>query len=163
MPCRPVNPAAHPADQHARSVGAAARSAEAGFSLIEVMVTLVIIGLLSTIVLINVLPSRDKAMVDKARTDIAVLEQAIDSYKLETFVYPRTDDGLAALVSAPASLARPERFREGGYIRRLPDDPWGNPYGYAYPGRTRPFDVYSLGADGQPGGEGLDADIGNWE
>jgi len=134
---------------------------DAGFSLIEVMVTMVIIGLLSTLVLLNVLPSRDKAMVDKAKADIATLELAMDTYKMDTFAYPRNEDGLAALVSAPASV-QSERYREGGYIRRLPDDPWGNPYQYAYPGRTRAFDIYSLGADNAPGGEGLDADIGNW-
>jgi general secretion pathway protein G len=127
------------------------------------MVVIVIIGLLSTVVLINVLPSRDRAMVEKARADIAVLEQAVEGYRLDTFAYPRTEDGLNALVSPPASLTRPERYREGGYIRRLPPDPWGNPYVYAYPGRARAFDIYSLGADNAPGGEGLDADIGNWD
>lgn len=124
------------------------------------MVVIVIIGLLSTIVLINVLPSRDKAMVEKARTDIAVLEQAVESFRLDMFVYPSTRQGLEALVSAPADLQRPERYRQGGYIRRLPEDPWGQPYVYASPGRTRAFDILSLGADGREGGEGLDADIG---
>jgi general secretion pathway protein G len=157
MPCRPVHPAADPADQHARRL-----KRQAGFSLIEVMVTLVIIGLLSTLVLINVLPSRDKAMVDKAKADIATLEIALDTYKMDNFGYPRTEEGLDALVTAPAS-AKAERYREGGYVRRLPDDPWGNPYQYAFPGRARGFDVYSLGADNAPGGEGLDADIGNWD
>jgi general secretion pathway protein G len=160
MPCDPVHPASDPSDQHARRLKPA--SAQAGFSLIEVMVTMVIIGLLSTLVLINVLPSRDKAMVDKAKADIATLELAVDTFKMDNFTYPRTEEGLTALVSAPAS-ARAERYREGGYIRRLPDDPWGNPYQYAYPGRTRAFDVYSLGADNAPGGEGLDTDIGNWD
>lgn len=160
MPCDHVHPAADPADQHARRLRKTRR--EAGFSLIEVMVTMVIIGLLSTLVLINVLPSRDKAMVDKARADIATLELAVDTFRMDNFTYPRTEDGLVALVSAPAN-ARVERYREGGYIRRLPDDPWGNPYQYAYPGRARAFDVYSLGADNAPGGEGLDADIGNWD
>lgn len=158
MPGHPVHPSADPSDQHAQRVK---RAGDAGFSLIEVMVTLVIIGLLSTLVLINVLPSRDKAMVDKAKADIATLELAVDTFKMDNFTYPRTEDGLGALVAAPASV-KPGRYREGGYIRRLPEDPWGNPYQYAYPGRTRAFDVYSLGADNAPGGEGLDADIGNW-
>lgn len=160
MPCDHVHPATDPADQHTRRLKQSHR--EAGFSLIEVMVTMVIIGLLSTLVLINVLPSRDKAMVDKAKADIATLELAVDTFKMDNFTYPRTEDGLVALLSAPASV-RAERYREGGYVRRLPDDPWGNPYQYAYPGRSRAFDVYSLGADNAPGGEGLDADIGNWD
>ena len=160
MPCGPVNSPADPADQHARRLNDA--SGEAGFSLIEVMVTIVIIGLLSTVVLINVLPSRDTAMVEKAKTDIATLEQAVETYKLETLTYPRTEDGLEALVAAPVSLVKADRYREGGYIRRLPEDPWGNPYQYAYPGKTRAYDIFSLGADNAPGGEGLDADIGNW-
>lgn len=163
MPCDPVHSSADPADQHALILKNAQQSGQAGFSLIEVMVTIVIIGLLSTVVLLNVLPSRDKAMVEKARTDIAVLEQALDTYKLEMLSYPRTEDGLDALVTPPANLTSASRFRADGYIRRLPEDPWGNAYRYAYPGRTSAFDVYSLGADGEPGGEGLDADIGNWK
>ena len=133
-----------------------------GFTLIELLVVIVIIGLLATVVTLNVLPSQDRAMVEKARADVALLEQALDNYRLENLAYPRTDDGLQALLKPPASLARPERYRPGGYIRRLPDDPWGNPYQYAFPGRNGRFDVYSFGADGAAGGEGDGADIGNW-
>ncbi|MDH5824143.1 type II secretion system major pseudopilin GspG [Luteimonas sp. RD2P54] len=133
-----------------------------GFTLVELMVVIVIIGLLATVVMINVLPSQDRAMVEKARADISVLEQAIETYRLENLSYPRTGDGLEALLRPPAGLARPERYRQGGYIRRLPEDPWGNPYQYAQPGRDGSFDVYSFGADGQEGGEGDGADIGNW-
>jgi len=132
---------------------------QSGFSLIEVMVVVVIIGLLSTLILVNVLPSRDAAMIEKARADIAVLEQAIESYRLDNFAYPTTAEGLEALVRQPEGLARPERYREGGYIRRLPEDPWGAPYQYARPGRTRAFEVFSLGADGRAGGTDMDADI----
>jgi general secretion pathway protein G len=135
---------------------------KAGFTLVELMVVIVIIGLLATVVMINVLPSQDRAMTEKARADIATLEQAVEMYRLENLTFPREEDGLAALSSPPASLTQPERYREGGYVRRLPDDPWGNPYQYAAPGRSGPYDVYSLGADGRPGGEGNDADIGNW-
>ncbi len=126
------------------------------------MVTILIIGLLSTIVLVNVLPSRDAAMVEKARADVRTLEQALEYYRLDMLDYPSTEQGLEALVTAPPGHPRAERFRRGGYIRRLPDDPWGNPYQYAFPGERGPVDIYSLGADGRPDGEGLDADIGNW-
>jgi general secretion pathway protein G len=137
-------------------------SSEAGFTLLEVMVVVVIIGLLATVVMINVLPSQDKAMREKARVDISVLEQAVESYRLDNFSFPTTAQGLNALVSPPAGLSRPDRYREGGYIRRLPADPWGNPYQYALPGEHGRFDIYSFGADGRKGGEGEDADIGNW-
>jgi general secretion pathway protein G len=135
---------------------------EAGFTLVELMVVIVIIGLLATVVMINVLPSQDRAMIEKARADIATLEQAVDTYRLEMLSFPRMSDGLQALVSQPARLDRAERYRTGGYIRRLPLDPWGNPYRYAYPGRHAAYDLYSFGADGREGGEGNDADIGNW-
>lgn len=138
------------------------RSPESGFTLVELMVVIVIIGLLATVVMVNVLPSQDRAMVEKARADIAALEQAVETYKLEMLAFPRTEDGLLALVSAPRGLQNPQRYRTGGYIRRLPQDPWGNPYRYIYPGRHAVYDVYSLGADGREGGEGNDADIGNW-
>jgi general secretion pathway protein G len=137
-------------------------SRESGFTLVELMVVIVIIGLLATVVMINVLPSQDRAMIEKARADIASLEQAVDTYRLEMLSFPRMADGLEALVSQPARLDRPERYRSGGYIRRLPLDPWGNPYQYVYPGRHRTYDLYSLGADGRQGGDGNDADIGNW-
>ncbi len=138
------------------------RPSEAGFTLVELMVVIVIIGLLATVVMINVLPSQDRAMKEKAKADIAVLEQAVESYRLDNFAYPKTEDGLQALVTAPAGLQRQERYREGGYIRRLPQDPWGNPYQYAAPGEHGQFDIFSYGADGKAGGEGDDADIGNW-
>ncbi|MCR5874057.1 type II secretion system major pseudopilin GspG [Phenylobacterium sp. J426] len=138
------------------------RPSEAGFTLVEVMVVVVIIGLLATVVMINVLPSQDRAMREKARTDVAVLEQALETYRLENLTFPSTEQGLSALVTAPPGLTRPDRYRDGGYIRRLPQDPWGNPYQYRYPGERGRFDVYSFGADGRKGGEGDDADIGNW-
>lgn len=133
-----------------------------GFTLVELMVVIVIIGLLATVVMINVMPSQDRAMVEKARADVSVLEQAVETYRLENLVYPTTAQGLDALLNAPAGLARPERYRRGGYIRRLPEDPWGNPYQYRQPGRQAAFDIYSFGADGVEGGEGDAADIGNW-
>ena len=101
-------------------------------------------------------------MVEKARADIATLDQAIELYRVEMLVYPSTDQGLEALVEAPADPRLAARYREGGYIRRLPNDPWGNSYLYLQPGEHGQYDIYSLGADGRPGGEGQDADIGNW-
>ena len=132
-----------------------------GFTLVELMVVIVIIGLLATVVAINVLPSQDRAMTTKAKADIATLEQAIETYRLDNLDFPAD---LQALVAAPAGLPNPERYRPGGYIRRLPEDPWGHPYQYrrrsAHNGQ---FDVYSLGADRKEGGEGNDADLGNWD
>ncbi|MGQ4583969.1 type II secretion system major pseudopilin GspG [Lysobacter sp. F60174L2] len=138
------------------------RRTAVGFTLVELMVVIVIIGLLATVVMINVMPSQDRAMVEKARADVSVLEQAVETYRLENLVYPRTEHGLDALLRAPAGLARPERYRKGGYIRRLPTDPWGNPYQYRQPGEHGAFDIYSFGADGVTGGEEDNTDIGNW-
>src|SRR3546814_18565368 len=94
------------------------------------MVVIVILGLLATVVMINVMPSQDRAMAEKARADVAVLEQALETYRLDNLDYPSTAQGLDALLRAPSGLARPERYRRGGYIRRLPADPWGNAYAY---------------------------------
>ncbi|HEY5718416.1 MAG TPA: type II secretion system major pseudopilin GspG [Motiliproteus sp.] len=133
-----------------------------GFTLLEIMVVIVILGLLVAVVAPNVLQNQDKAMVQKAQADVAILEQALDMYKLDNFVYPTTEQGLEALVSKPQSAPEPKRYNSNGYIKRLPTDPWGNPYQYLQPGQNKPVDVYSLGADGELGGEGLAADIGNW-
>ena len=135
-----------------------ADNGEEGFTLIELMVVIVILGLLATVVLVNVLPSQDKAMVTKARADIATLDQAMEMYRLDNFSYPAGASGLQALVTQPAD-AQAGRYRPGGYIKNLPKDPWGRPYQLAVPGRSGPFDIYSLGADGAPGGEGQNADI----
>jgi len=134
------------------------RPSEEGFTLVELMVVIVIIGLLATVVLINVLPSQDKAMVTKARADIATLDQAMEMYRLDNFTYPNGGDGLNALVSQPSN-ARAGHYRPGGYIKNLPKDPWGRPYQLAVPGRKGPFDIYSLGSDGAPGGTDENADI----
>lgn len=133
---------------------------ERGFTLTELMVVIFIIGLLATVVLINVLPSQDKAMVTKAKADIATLETALEQYRLDNLSYPASGDGLGALITPPPSLTQPERYRRGGYIKRLPEDPWGRPYNYQVPGPNgTPFDIYSLGADGAPGGSDDNADI----
>lgn len=135
-----------------------------GFTLIELMVVIVILGLLATVVTLNVMPSQDRAMVEKARADIAVLEQALETYRLDNLAYPSSGQGLAALQRAPQDLSQPQRYRPGGYVRRLPADPWGNPYQYRQPGNDgRSFDVWSQGADGANGGSDDNADIGNWQ
>jgi general secretion pathway protein G len=131
-----------------------------GFTLTELMVVIFIIGLLATVVIINVLPSQDKAMVTKAKADISTLENGLEMYRLDNLTYPTGNNGLNALVSAPPGLTQPERYRRGGYIKKLPNDPWGRPYNYQSPGPDgKPFDVWSLGADGAPGGTDDNADI----
>ncbi|MGN6375203.1 MAG: type II secretion system major pseudopilin GspG [Sphingomonas sp.] len=138
------------------------RSDEDGFTLVELMVVIVIIGLLAAIVAFNVMPMGDKARVTKAKSDISTIEQALEMYKLQNMHYPTTSEGLQALVKAPAS-ADASSYQAGGYIKKLPNDPWGNPYQYASPGQHSEADVWSNGADGKPGGEGIDADIGSWQ
>ena len=127
------------------------RRGEEGFTLVELMVVIVIIGLLATVVVINVMPAQDTARMRKAQADIATLEQGIEMYRLNRMHYPSASEGLQALATE-------------GFIKRLPNDPWGAPYRYSAPGRNgQPFDVYSYGADGREGGEDDDADIGNWK
>ena len=136
------------------------RFAPNGFSLVELMVVIFIIGLLATVVLINVLPSQEKAMRVKAQSDIATMSQAMEMYRLDNLTYPGAADGLASLRTPPANLALPQNYRSGGYIKDLPSDPWGRPYQFASPGQAgHPFEIFSLGADGKPGGTENDADI----
>lgn len=134
-----------------------------GFTLLEIMVVIVILGLLVAVVAPNVLQNQDRAMVEKARADIAVLEQSLDMYKLDNHVYPTTDQGLMGLVKRPETGPSPKNYRSNGYIKRLPEDPWGNPYNYIQPGEHGPYDLYSTGADGEEGGEELARDIVNWQ
>ncbi|WP_294190544.1 type II secretion system major pseudopilin GspG [uncultured Sphingomonas sp.] len=133
-----------------------------GFTLVELMVVIVIIGLLATIVALNVLPSGDTARIQKAKADIATIEQGLEMYRLQQGSYPTTSQGLQALVSAPAG-ADASRYQAGGYIKRLPEDPWNRAYLYASPGQHGAADVWTLGADGKDGGEGINADIGSWQ
>lgn len=136
---------------------------EDGFTLVEVMVVIVIIGLLTTFVVINVAPSQSKAKVQKAKADIRLLEQAAEMYYLDMSDYPDQTVGLQALKSLPGNAPNAERYREGGYVKFLPDDPWGRPYIYVYPGENGVFDIISYGSDGEPGGEKLAADIVSWQ
>lgn len=140
------------------------RKNQAGFSLVELMLVVFIMGLLGFVIYQNFAPISDQSRVSKAVTDIRTLESALDQYSLDMFGYPSGAQGLEALREAPAG-ADASSYRPGGYIRRLPNDPWNSPYQYARPAQqsSAQYDVFSLGADGQPGGEGLDADIGNWD
>ncbi len=127
-----------------------------GFSLIELMVVIVIMGLLATVVVVNVMPSQDRAMVEKARADIRLISQAIEMYRMDTMRYPNMENGLGALTTVPNGSLRTEP-----YIRTIPQDPWGNDYQYLVPGQKGRYDLFSFGADGRLGGEGLNADITN--
>jgi general secretion pathway protein G len=135
---------------------------EKGFTLVELMVVIVIIGLLATIVVINVLPSGDKAKEVRAKADISTIEGALETYRLQLDNYPTTAQGLDALRSPPQGVDA-SRYQPGGYIKKLQNDPWGRPYLYQSPGRHGEFDVWSYGRDGKEGGEGPDADITSWQ
>lgn len=134
-----------------------------GFTLIEVLVVVVILGVLAAFVAPRFLDKPGEARQVKARADIQAISTALQMYRLDNFVYPSTNQGLEALVSKPGGTPEARNWRSGGYMDRLPKDPWGRDYIYLSPGQRGDFDVYSLGNDGQPGGEGENADIGNWE
>ena len=132
-----------------------------GFTLIEIMVVVIIIGILAAIVAPNVIGRVDDAQIEKAKADIRNLETAMSFFRLDNFAYPTTEQGLDALVTEPND-PNIRNWKDGGYMPRLPDDPWGRPYLYLNPGQNAEIDIYTLGADGNPGGEGINADIGNW-
>ena len=132
-----------------------------GFTLIELMVVLVIIGILAALIVPNVLDRADDARVTAAKTDIANINQALKLYRLDNQRYPTSEQGLQALVAKPTTPPVPNNWKP--YLEKLPNDPWGNPYQYLNPGVKGPIDIMSLGADGKPGGEGKDADIGSWQ
>jgi general secretion pathway protein G len=137
------------------------RSWQSGFTLIEIMVVVVILGILAALVAPNVIRRIDDARVTKARQDIRAYETALNLYRMDNFRYPTTEQGLEALVKRPVD-PNIRNWKEGGYIDGLKKDPWGNDYNYLAPGSHGDYDLYTLGADGQPGGEGQDADIGSW-
>jgi general secretion pathway protein G len=135
---------------------------QSGFTLIEIMVVVVIIGILATLIVPRIMSRPDEARIVAAKQDIASLSQALKLYRLDNHVYPTTEQGLQALVTKPTTTPIPPNWKDGGYLDRLPKDPWDSDYRYLNPGVRSEVDVFSLGADREPGGEGTAADIGNW-
>ncbi|MHB1239593.1 MAG: type II secretion system major pseudopilin GspG [Gammaproteobacteria bacterium] len=131
---------------------------QSGFTLIEIMVVVVILGILAALIVPRIMDKPEEARVVKAKQDIRALEGALNLYKLDNYVYPTTDQGLQALVTKPTQPPVPPHWKQGGYIERLPKDPWGHPYQYLNPGQHGAIDIYSLGPDGQVSND----DIGNW-
>ena len=138
------------------------RVRQSGFTLIEIMIVVVILGILAALIVPKVMGRPDEARIIAAKQDIAALGQALKLYRLDNIHYPSTDQGLQALIVKPTSAPIPSNWKSGGYLDRLPKDPWGHEYQYLNPGAHSEIDVFSLGADGAPGGEGNDADIGSW-
>ena len=136
-----------------------ARNKQKGFTLLEVMVVIVILGILASMVVPNLMGNKDKADIQKAVSDIVALENALDMYRLDNSVYPTTEQGLEALVHKPTISPEPRNYRADGYVKRLPQDPWRNDYLLLSPGEQGKIDIFSAGPDGQPGTED---DIGNW-
>ncbi|MCF7200850.1 type II secretion system major pseudopilin GspG [Pseudomonas oligotrophica] len=139
------------------------RRRQGGFTLIEIMVVVVILGILAALVVPQVMSRPDQAKVTVAKGDIKAIAAALDMYKLDNFSYPSTQQGLDALVSKPSGNPQPRNWNADGYLKRLPKDPWGNDYQYLAPGTKGAYDLFSYGADGKPGGSELNADIGNWD
>lgn len=139
------------------------KKSSAGFSLIELLVVLVILGLLMGIVAPQFIGEADTARTRTVFADFDRIKSALQIYKLDNYVYPTTEQGLQALVEKPTLEPIPRKWKAGGYVDRVPTDPWGNPYLYLSPGEHGAFDIYTLGADGVVGGEGPNADLGNWQ
>lgn len=146
-----------------RAHGAYPARSVRGFTLIEILVVMVIIGILGVYIVPKVMDRPDEARVISAQQGISALESALRMYKMDNHRYPTTEQGLRALLTKPTISPIPANWRKGGYIDKLPKDPWGNPYQYLQPGLHGDIDVFSYGGDGVAGGKGNDADIGNWE
>jgi general secretion pathway protein G len=135
---------------------------DAGFSLLELMVVVVILSILALVIVPRVIDRPDQARAARAQSDLAAVSSAVKLYRLDNFRYPTTEQGLAGLINQPATSPVPTNWATGGYMDRLPVDPWGQPYQYLAPGVHGDFDIFTYGADGSPGGSGADADIGSW-
>ena len=138
-------------------------SKQGGFSLIEILVVLVIMGLLISVVAPMVLNRADEARIQKVYADFKSIETALKIYRLDNYNYPTTEQGLQALIKPSSLTPLPRNFKEGGYLAEIPMDPWGRPYLYLSPGENSQVDIYTLGADGISGGDDQNADVGNWE
>jgi len=148
--------------QYKHSRAAMRRGRHAGFTLIEIMVVVIIIGLLAAVIVPQFLGRVDDARVTKAKQDVQAMQTALTMFKLDNYVYPTTDMGLKALAQKPDATTV-KNWRPGGYLQHVNKDPWGNEYQYHLPGtHGGEYDLFSFGADGKPGGEGYDADVGNW-
>lgn len=134
-----------------------------GFTLLELLVVITILAILAAVAVPRIMDNPDKARVVKVKQDLRAFESALNQYKLDNFNYPSTDQGLEALVSQPSGSPEAKNWKSGGYMTKLVKDPWGNDYVYLSPGLKGEIDIYSYGADGRPGGEGMSADLGNWE
>ena len=139
------------------------RSPQGGFSLIEIMVVVIIIGLLASIVAPAVLDRADDARLQKVQADFKAIQTALKLYRIDNYVYPNSAQGLEALVSKPTVAPEPRNWKQGGYLDELPRDPWGEPYQYLSPADDREYDIYTRGADGVTGGEGQNADVSVWD
>lgn len=151
------------ATMHNRALMQQQAGRQHGFSLIEILVVLVIMGLLISIVAPNVMGRADDARIQKVQADFSAIETALKLYRLDNFAYPSSEQGLQALNEKPRLEPVPAKWKSGGYLESMPVDPWGRPYLFLNPGQHGAFDLYTLGADGMPGGDGQNADLGNWQ
>ncbi len=135
---------------------------QSGFSLLEILVAMAIMAILGGIMVTQFMGQTEKANYERLKGDLAAIESALIQYHSDNFLLPTTEQGLEALVTKPQNTPIPKNYARRGYMKELKNDPWGNPYQYAYPGENGEYDIYSLGADGEEGGEGMAADVGNW-
>jgi general secretion pathway protein G len=139
------------------------KARQSGFSLVEILVVLVIMGLLVSIVAPNVMDRADSARIQKVQADFKAIQTALKLYRIDNYMYPTSEQGLEAMVTRPTMAPVPRNWRNSGYLDSLPVDPWGRPYLYLSPGESHEYDIYTLGADGVTGGEGQNADISVWD